>query len=129
MAALQSGQDAESSSIAAAESESVKNAQEAEASSKTAESQAQVAAAESSKQAESSAAQQSQQPELASTDGNDGNQHGNMNTADTGTIVGNANSKIYHTPGQAGYRMNSSNAVHFNTEAEAQAAGYRRALR
>lgn len=58
--------------------------------------------------------------------------NGDMNTADAnaqGVIVGNANSMIYHVPGQRGYRMNSSNAVYFNTEAEAQAAGYRKAYR
>ncbi|GHN61765.1 hypothetical protein ME807_01720 [Lactobacillus delbrueckii] len=52
-----------------------------------------------------------------------------MNTADSQKIVGNVNSKIYHVPGQAGYRMNSSNAVYFNSEEEAQRAGYRRAKR
>lgn len=52
-----------------------------------------------------------------------------MNTADSGKIVGNRNSKIYHVPGQAGYRMNSANAVYFDSEAEAKAAGYRKALR
>lgn len=54
--------------------------------------------------------------------------NGDMNTADAnsqGTIVGNSRSMIYHVPGQRGYRMNSENAVYFNTEA--QAAGYRRA--
>ena len=50
-----------------------------------------------------------------------------MNTAETGKIVGNRNSHIYHVPGQAGYRMNSANAIYFNSEAEAQAAGYRKA--
>ena len=55
--------------------------------------------------------------------------HGDMNTAQTGKIVGNHNSKIYHVPGQAGYRMNSANAVYFNTEVEAKAAGYRKSLR
>ncbi len=58
--------------------------------------------------------------------------NGDMNTADAnaqGVIVGNANSMIYHVPGQRGYRMNSSNAVYFNTETEAQAAGYRKAYR
>ena len=55
--------------------------------------------------------------------------HGDMNTAKTGRIVGNRNSHIYHVPGQAGYRMNSSNAVYFNSEDEAKAAGYRKALR
>lgn len=52
-----------------------------------------------------------------------------MNTANSGKIVGNRNSKIYHVPGQAGYRMNSANAVYFDSEAEAKAAGYRKALR
>ena len=55
--------------------------------------------------------------------------HGDMNTANSGKIVGNRNSKIYHVPGQAGYRMNSANAVYFDSEAEAKAAGYRKALR
>lgn len=54
---------------------------------------------------------------------------GDMNTAETGQIIGNRNSKIYHVPGQSGYRMNSANAVTFDTEAQAQAAGYRKALR
>ncbi|MDN6636460.1 MAG: DNA-entry nuclease, partial [Lacticaseibacillus paracasei] len=45
------------------------------------------------------------------------------------TIIGNSRSKIYHVPGQAGYHMNSANAVYFNSEADAQAAGYRKALR
>lgn len=31
-----------------------------------------------------------------------------------GMIVGNANSKIYHTPDQQGYHMNPANAVYFN---------------
>ncbi|MCV3315475.1 hypothetical protein NVV78_05895 [Pediococcus ethanolidurans] len=54
------------------------------------------------------------------------------NDLDTTTkqkIIGNKNSKIYHVPGQAGYHMNSQNAVYFQTEAEAQAAGYRKAKR
>ncbi len=55
--------------------------------------------------------------------------HGDMNTAATGRIVGNRNTKIYHVPGQAGYRMSSKNAVYFSSEAQAQAAGYRKAKR
>lgn len=51
---------------------------------------------------------------------------GDMTTDQQGTIVGNSLTMIYHTPDQRGYRMNSANAVHFNTEAEAQAAGYRK---
>lgn len=59
----------------------------------------------------------------SSTDTND------VNTATQGQIVGNINSKIYHVPGQAGYHMNAANAVYFQTEQQAQAAGYRKALR
>lgn len=44
-------------------------------------------------------------------------------------IIGNARSHIYHVPGQAGYHMNSANAIYFGSEAEAQANGYRRAQR
>ena len=55
--------------------------------------------------------------------------HGDMNTTDSGKIVGNRNSKIYHVPGQAGYRMNSANAVYFDSEAGVKATGYRKALR
>lgn len=55
--------------------------------------------------------------------------HGDMNTAATGRIVGNRNTKIYHVPGQAGYRMSSKNAVYFSSEAQAQAEGYRKAKR
>jgi len=54
---------------------------------------------------------------------------GDMMTDQQGTIVGNSKTMVYHTPEQAGYRMNSANAVYFNSEAEAQAAGYRKALR
>lgn len=54
---------------------------------------------------------------------------GDLMTDQQGTIVGNSKTMIYHTPEQAGYRMNSANAVYFNSEAEAQAAGYRKALR
>lgn len=55
--------------------------------------------------------------------------NGDMTTDQAGTIVGNSRTMVYHTPGQQGYRMNSGNAVYFNSEAEAQAAGYRKALR
>ena len=63
-----------------------------------------------------------------SNDGGDNN-HGDMTTDQQGTIIGNSKSMIYHTPNQHGYRMNSANAVYFKTEAESQAAGYRKALR
>ncbi|ORI48467.1 DNA/RNA non-specific endonuclease [Leuconostoc mesenteroides] len=50
-------------------------------------------------------------------------------TGESQQIIGNSKSHIYHVPGQAGYYMNSSNAVYFNSEADAQAAGYRKSLR
>ena len=50
-------------------------------------------------------------------------------SASKGKIIGNKRSKIYHVPGQAGYHMNSSNAVYFNSEKAARAAGYRKAKR
>lgn len=53
-------------------------------------------------------------------------------TADTtqGIIKGNKKSKIYHVPGGASYnRISVKNVVFFNSEADAQAAGYRRAKR
>ena len=116
-ASKESARQAAASSSAAAQSSSLAAA---------AESNKQAAAAESSKQAAASSSQAAaaaQQTQTAQS------QRGDMNTAETGTIVGNVNSKIYHVPGQAGYRMNSANAVHFNTEQDAINAGYRKALR
>lgn len=52
--------------------------------------------------------------------------------ADTtqGVIKGNRNSMIYHVPGGASYnKISENNVVYFNSEEEAQAAGYRRAKR
>ena len=49
-------------------------------------------------------------------------------TATTGTIFGNRNSKIYHLPNCPDYsKVSERNRVPFKTEAEAQAAGYRKA--
>lgn len=48
----------------------------------------------------------------------------------SGQIIGNKNSMIYHVPGGASYhKVSKKNAVYFDTEAQAQAAGYRRAKR
>lgn len=50
-------------------------------------------------------------------------------TVDTaqGKIIGNKNSKIYHIPGSASYnKISEENRVYFNTEADAQKAGYRK---
>lgn len=48
-----------------------------------------------------------------------------------GVIRGNSRSKIYHCPGQAAYEemADSKNLVIFGSEQEAEAAGYRKAMR
>lgn len=44
-----------------------------------------------------------------------------------GKIIGNKNSKIYHFPGSASYnKISPENRVYFDTEAEAEKAGYRK---
>ena len=44
-----------------------------------------------------------------------------------GQIKGNRSSKIYHVPGGGSYAQTKANVQCFDTEAQAQAAGYRRA--
>lgn len=113
-AAAESSKTAESSSIAKAQSEAA-----AVQASRNAESSSTAAA--SSRAAASSAAVQTQSDN--NTTGSD------LYTGTQGQIIGNSRSHIYHVPGQAGYHMNSANAVYFNNEQEAQAQGYRKALR
>ena len=105
--------EAEQSSIAAAQ----KAASEASVS--------QAAAASSQAAANSAAAASAAQAQAAQ------NQSAATQTytGESQQIIGNSKSHIYHVPGQAGYYMNSSNAVYFNSEADAQAAGYRKSLR
>ena len=43
-------------------------------------------------------------------------------------VVGNRRSKIYHVMNGQNYHISSSNAVYFNSEAAARAAGYRKSL-
>lgn len=111
--------------IASDEAEAKRKEQEQQAAAQK-EQEEQAKAAQ--KQQEEAAAQQKQQQEQQQS-ASQTQTRGDMNTSDTGTIVGNANSHIYHVPGQAGYRMNSANAVYFHSEQEAIAAGYRRAKR
>ncbi|CAH0416856.1 hypothetical protein KAR50_07420 [Periweissella fabaria] len=47
----------------------------------------------------------------------------------SGGIIGDVNSHIYHLPSQKQYHIKAENVIHFTTEAEAQAAGYRRSKR
>jgi micrococcal nuclease len=51
------------------------------------------------------------------------------NTSCKGQIKGNSNSKIYHVPGGAYYDKTVDNITWFCSEAEAQAAGYRKSKR
>lgn len=47
----------------------------------------------------------------------------------TGQVKGNNNSGIFHAPGQRDYAKTTANVTCFNTEAEAVAAGFRKAQR
>ncbi|WP_179395073.1 DNA-entry nuclease [Lacticaseibacillus absianus] len=129
-AAESSAEAAASSSKAAAASSSaaVASSKAAQAAS-TAKVQAAAASSSAAVARQRAASQRAASQRAASSQGHAVTNRGDMNTAATGKIVGNRNSHIYHVPGQAGYRMNSANAVYFNSEAEARAAGYRKALR
>ena len=49
----------------------------------------------------------------------------NTSTTQSGQVIGNKNSKIYHLPGCPGYNtVSEKNQVKFNSAAEAEAAGY-----
>jgi len=53
---------------------------------------------------------------------------GKGNLQAQGKIVGNKNSKIYHLPGGTFYdKISLANRVYFDSEADAQKAGYRKA--
>lgn len=109
----------EASSRSAAASEAA-----AASSKKAAQAQQKAAAAQSR-----AATQQSRQAARQQSAAQANDDEGDTYTGTAQDIIGNVNSHIYHVPGQAGYHMNSANAVHFHSEAEAQAAGYRKALR
>lgn len=98
---------------------------DAESETSSAESTTDEAAPSSSNTAESEASSDSSSESSSAAPTN----NGDMLTNQQGTIVGNSQTMIYHTPDQKGYRMNSANAVYFKSEADAQAAGYRKSLR
>jgi endonuclease YncB( thermonuclease family)/methylphosphotriester-DNA--protein-cysteine methyltransferase len=51
-----------------------------------------------------------------------------LDTSSSQKTIGNKNSKIFHLPGCSGYdRVSEKNRVYFNSAAEAEAAGYKRA--
>ncbi|WP_048735945.1 hypothetical protein [Levilactobacillus koreensis] len=114
-----------SSSTASSKASSEESSQQASRrASRQVESERAVAASHAAATSTSRAAAASSSHHATST-----HAKGDLDTRKAGKIIGNRNSKIYHTPDQAGYHMNSSNAVYFQTEAQAKAAGYRKALR
>ncbi|MED3851285.1 calcium-binding protein [Priestia megaterium] len=60
---------------------------------------------------------------------NDPSDDQQSNMSCSGQIKGNKNSKIYHVPGGAYYDRTQDNIVWFCSEADAQAAGYRKSQR
>ncbi|MCW1909364.1 cell surface protein [Lactiplantibacillus paraplantarum] len=125
--------DAMAPSKSAAKAVAKSAASEAAAQSRSQSEAQSVAAVSQSKQAakaSSQAAAQNQQTQTSTaTTSRENNFSGDTDTAQTGRIVGNRNSKIYHVETGQNYRMAGKNAVYFSTEAEAQAAGYRKSLR
>lgn len=105
--------------------------EEAEQARKKAEAAAKKEAKTRQKEAEEQqrATQRQEANTSSSSNSSDSSNQGDLYTGNQGTIVGNSNSKIYHVPGQAGYHMNSANAVYFNSEQDAINAGYRKAKR
>ena len=63
------------------------------------------------------------------TSNSDESQTGKIYIGNSNKIVGNARTHKYHVPRQAGYNMTAANAVYFDSEEEAQAAGYVRSKR
>lgn len=127
--------DDEASSQANELSESRESASSAseKAASSAAEASSSVAASQSeanSKAAASSAKAASTAADTQTSSANHANNFsGDTDTAQTGQIIGNSRSKIYHVETQHNYHMAGKNVVQFNTEAEAQAAGYRKSMR
>ena len=66
------------------------------------------------------------------TSSNSSNSNNNSNSSNSKSVIrGNSKSKIYHCPGQSNYETmaDSEYLVNFNSEADAIAAGYRKAKR
>ena len=82
------------------------------------------------KEQESKDSSSEQNASSSVTSGSQPTQSSTPTSTGQGIIKGNKNSKIYHLPGQKDYdKISPKNVVYFNSEAEAQAAGYRVAKR
>ena len=64
-------------------------------------------------------------PAQSGNDTDDGMDH----TAQTGKVIGDTKTHIYHTEDQHDYKINPKNEVVFDNEQQAINAGYRKALR
>ncbi|MBY0001449.1 calcium-binding protein [Priestia aryabhattai] len=120
----------------AAKEEAERKAQE-QAAKEEAERQAEEQAAkqEAERKAQQAASQQATTSSSTSSSGNykpfenDPSDDQQSNMSCSGQIKGNKNSKIYHVPGGAYYDRTQDNIVWFCSEADAQAAGYRKSQR
>ncbi|MGG2088050.1 calcium-binding protein [Priestia aryabhattai] len=95
----------------------------------------QAAKQEAERKAQQAASQQATTSSSTSSSGNykpfenDPSDDQQSNMSCSGQIKGNKNSKIYHVPGGAYYDRTQDNIVWFCSEADAQAAGYRKSQR
>ena len=93
------------------------------------EEKAQAAARRAAKEAQKPAEEDSSTSDSHSETHHSNSHEGDLYTGESGKIIGNSRSHIYHVPGQAGYHMNSANAVYFDSERDAINQGYRKAMR
>ena len=121
----------------AAKEKAERKAQE-QAAKQEAERQAEEQAAkeEAERKAQQQAASQQATPSSSTSSSgnykpfeNDPSDDQQSNMSCSGQIKGNKNSKIYHVPGGAYYDRTQDNIVWFCSEADAQAAGYRKSQR
>ena len=107
--------------------------QSMDASSKEEERQSSVKASEQASIAASAskeeASRQADLSQQASSGNQDTSSADQVVTDESPKIIGNINTKVYHTPDQAGYRMNAANATYFDNESQAIANGYRKSKR
>lgn len=93
------------------------------------EKKAQAAAKRAAKEAQKQAEEDSSTSDSHSETHHSNSHEEDLYTGESGKIIGNSRSHIYHVPGQAGYHMNSANAVYFDSEQDAINQGYRKAKR
>ena len=104
-----------------------------DASSKEEERQSSVKASEQASIAASASKEEASRQAALSQQASSGNQDTSsadqVVTNESPKIIGNIKTKVYHTPDQAGYKMNAANATYFDNESQAIANGYRKSKR